>query len=238
MDATDNSRPLDGSLPSMRIERQTAPVRTLAASALRSAIAERRFKPGDRLRERELCALVGVSRTSVREALRQLEAEGLVAVTPQGPIVATISSEEAAELYEVRAVLEGLAGRLAAERATDADKAKLSEVVAQLESVPADEAETLVHLKERFYQVLFDAAGNHSVSQILAGLRARINFLRMTSLSEPDRLEEAIQELHAVVGAISDGDLDGAERACRQHVSNAGSVVGRLLALGASDEQP
>lgn len=215
---------------SMRVKREAAPVRVQVANALRRAIAEQRFKPGDRLRERELCDLTGVSRTSVREALRQLEAEGLVEVTTQGPIVARITPDEAAELYQVRAVLEGLAGRLAAGRATADHIEQLTAIIQQLEvAYRVGEYSDLIGLKDRFYDVLFDAAGNAEVTRILDGLRARVNYLRMTSLSESSRRDATIEELYEVVGAIEAGDGEAAEAACQRHVANAGRVVARLL---------
>ena len=88
-------------------------LRRLVEDKLRGAIASGRFQPGQRLVERELCELVGVGRTSIREALRQLEAEGLVHSIPnRGPVVSTISVAEARELYAVRALLEGDAAEL------------------------------------------------------------------------------------------------------------------------------
>jgi DNA-binding GntR family transcriptional regulator len=87
----------------LQIVRKSATLRLLVEDKLRSAIATGRFKPGQRLIERELCELTGVGRTSIREALRQLEAEGLVTTIPhRGPSVSTISLDEARQLYSVR----------------------------------------------------------------------------------------------------------------------------------------
>ena len=88
----------------------TAPLRREIETRLRTAIVAGRFKPGDRLIEREMCELLGVSRASLREALRQLEAEELVKIVPhRGPVVSDVTVEEAEQLYDVRAMLEGLA---------------------------------------------------------------------------------------------------------------------------------
>src|SRR5580658_6629334 len=96
----------------LQIVRKSATLRLLVEDKLRSAIASGRFKPGQRLIERELCELTGVGRTSIREALRQLEAEGLVTVAShRGPSVTKITADEAKHLYAVRALLEGYAGR-------------------------------------------------------------------------------------------------------------------------------
>ena len=96
---------------SLRIE-DVPTVRAMVARKLREAIMSGTLKPGQRLVERELCELTGVSRPSIREALRLLEADGLVNTVPhRGPMVSTISLEEAKQLYAARAVLEGFAGR-------------------------------------------------------------------------------------------------------------------------------
>ena len=103
---------------SLRVKRNNITLRQQVLDVLRNAILEARFKPGDRLIERELCELTGVSRTSVREALRHLESEGLVRNIPnKGPTVATVGLEEAQQIYEMREALEGQAGRLFAQRA-------------------------------------------------------------------------------------------------------------------------
>src|SRR5512146_1240513 len=103
-----------------QVERVAAPLREQVSDLLRREIVSMRLQPGQRLVERELIERIGVSRTTVREALRELAAEGLVTTIPQkGAIVAIPSPKEAAEVYEVRALLEGLA---ASEFATNADE--------------------------------------------------------------------------------------------------------------------
>src|SRR5689334_11856309 len=100
------------------IVRIAAPIREQIEQQLRQAITSGHFRPGDRLIERELCTLFGVSRASLREALRQLEGDGLLTNIPhKGLVVATMTKEQAFDVYQVRAVLEGLAGRLFAEQA-------------------------------------------------------------------------------------------------------------------------
>src|SRR5262247_14034 len=118
----------------MRVVRNTVTLRQQVLEVLRSAILNFQFKPGDRLIERELCELTGVSRTSVREALRHLESEGLVESLPnKGPIVATLDLRQAGQIFEVRAALEGMAGRLFAERATQAQRENLRAALVALE---------------------------------------------------------------------------------------------------------
>ena len=95
---------------SFKVARVAAPLRQSVIASLRSAIAAGRFKAGDRLTERDVCEMTGVSRTLVREAFRQLESEGLITVVPnRGPVVSRVTPEQAEGIYQVRRVLEGLA---------------------------------------------------------------------------------------------------------------------------------
>lgn len=112
---------VSGETTPFTITHVAAPVREQVGSQLRQAIVSGQLAPGTRLIERELCTLLGVSRTSLREALRHLEGDGLVTNIPhKGMVVSTITWEEAEEIYEVRAVVEGLAGRLCADKPTPA----------------------------------------------------------------------------------------------------------------------
>ena len=110
-------------------------LREQVAAKLRNAIAMGQFRPGERLVERELCEMTGVSRTSVREALRELEGDGLITTVPhRGPSVAVVTLDQARSIYEVRAVLEALAAKLFAENATDDDIGALRKATLDLKS--------------------------------------------------------------------------------------------------------
>ncbi|MGH3003467.1 MAG: GntR family transcriptional regulator, partial [Gaiellaceae bacterium] len=138
-----------------RVERVAAPLREQVLDLLRREIVELRFQPGQRLVERELIERLGVSRTTIREALRELAAEGLVTSIPQkGSIVAVPSSKEAAEVYEVRALLEGAAARQFTERATEVHLASLRGAFAAVElAARADDPKALLTAKDQFYEV-------------------------------------------------------------------------------------
>ncbi len=198
---------------------------------LRAAIAKGLFKPGQRLVERELCELIGVGRTSIREALRQLEAEGLVQTIPhRGPIVSSISAQEARQLYEIRALLEGYAGRQFAERKDpQAVKALDKTVKALVKAVKGNEQLALIEAKSQFYKVLMGGAENVFVTQMLTGLHNRITLLRLTSMTQPGRLARSIAEIGDIYDAIAAGDGDAAEKACRLHIQEAAKVALAVL---------
>ncbi|BCB90013.1 GntR family transcriptional regulator [Phytohabitans suffuscus] len=216
---------------SLRVESVATPVRSQVVEKLRRAIVEQRFASGERLREKELCELTGVSRTSVREALCHLQAENLVELIPhRGPIVARITPAQAREVYEVRTALEGLAARLFATRATGERVAALAAVVDEMaQDVAAGRTAHLVSLKDRFYDALFAGAGNSEVERMVGTLRARVTVLRGRTLASPGRAEETLKEIRAIVAAIADRDPDRAEAACRAHVVAAARLALDLL---------
>ncbi|MBP0446978.1 GntR family transcriptional regulator [Roseomonas sp. SSH11] len=218
--------PNDGSL---RITPR--PVRRQVEDRLREAIVSGRFMPGDHLSDRMLCDLFGVSRSVIREAVRLLEAEGLVDVVPnRGPFVSFLSPAEATQIYEVRAVLEALAGRGFAERASDAEISELRGVFEELAAAgPAADRVALLGLKRRFYEVLLRGCRNAYVARMLDQVLNRNSQLRATTLSDPERLPHTIAEMRRIVEAIERRDHEGTWEACRDHVMQAARVALRIL---------
>ena len=211
----------------LQVERQTVSLRLQVEEKLRQAIADGRFKPGDRLVERELCRLIGVGRTSIREALRQLEAEGLVTSYPhRGPVVTVISFAEADQLYKVRAILEGFAGQLFAERGSDGEIAALEKAVSDFERAIEDgNGPRLAIAKNAFYDCLMTGSGNIFARQMLTSLHNRINLLRMTSMNQPGRLRHSLAEIKEIAVAIGKRDGPRAASACKYHIEQAAKVA-------------
>lgn len=206
-----------------QVERVAAPLREQVSDILRKEIVEMRLRPGQRLVERELIERLGVSRTTIREALRQLAAEGLVRTIPQkGAIVAVPSWKEAAEVYEVRALLEGAAAREFAERASDEQVAALKRALADAERfAKADDPGGMLAAKGAFYEVFFDGADNATIRQIIEGLQARVAVLRAASLFAPDRPKQSVIEIRAIVDAVERRDPQAAADAATFHVRQA-----------------
>lgn len=215
----------------MRVER-SAPIHKQVADHLRLAVADLRLRPGALLIERELCEATGASRPSVREALRQLESEGLVVSMPgKGTRVAALSVDEARHVYQVRGVLEGLAGRLFAMSAGEQERSDLRRVVESIENA-LDRPDQLLEAKNAFYAVLLRGAHNPVAEQMLSALHRRVTLLRATSLARQGRPAESIREITRILQAIEARDGDAADRACREHVRNA-----ELAALGYNQEE-
>src|SRR5690606_19865131 len=118
----------------LQVRRESSSLRQLATDRLRDAVLSGAFQPGTKLVERDLCEMLGVSRTVLREALQHLGAEGLITSVPhKGPVVATISAKEAQDIYAVRTALEALAGEGFALHASEDQIAKLREALNKLE---------------------------------------------------------------------------------------------------------
>lgn len=217
--------------PEFTISRIAAPVREQVEQRLRQAILTGHFRPGDRLIERELCMLLGVSRTSLREALRQLEGDGLVTNIPhKGMVVASMTLQEAKEVYQVRAVVEGLAGRLFAEQATPDLRVELSAAMSEIEAALEDgNLNNLVTTKERFYQILLSGCGNHHATILLQSLHDRIAFLRTLTLAQPERATQSVAEMRRILKAILAQDGQAACRACIHHVEQAQAWAAMVL---------
>lgn len=187
--------------------------------------------------ERELVAQLGVSRTVVREALRQLESEGLVSADGgRGPVVRELTLAEARDLYCIRAVLEGLAARLCAEHAGVDEIRRLQQTLKQTASAyEAGDPDEVLRLKNRFYDVLLDGAGSPTLSGMLASLHGRISRWRAMGLSHPKRSPkrstESLKALRAVVASIKAHDGNRAEALMREEVMRAAAEAARLVQL-------
>jgi GntR family transcriptional regulator, trigonelline degradation regulator len=217
------------------IAKAAAPLRRQVLHELRQSIISGRLNPGERLVERELIAMMGVSRTVIREALRQLESEGLVAIIPnKGPVVRTLTSEEARELYVIRAVLEGLAARLFIEHAEDSHIDQLDGALQQVaKAYQTDDPEKILESKNGFYDVLFTGSKSQTLSSMIALLHGRIRRWRGIGLSHPQRSkrrqQESLSNLRAMVQAVRARDAGLAERTIREEVDKAAAEVDRLL---------
>src|SRR5258708_31833415 len=171
------------------IHKSAAPLRRQVLDKLRQSIIAGRLAPGARLIERELIAMMGVSRTVIREALRQLEAEGLVDVVPnRGAIVRELTVEEARDLYAIRALLEGLAARMFVAKAGPEEIAALGrELKATTAAYRRRDPEETIVTKNRFSEALFTGAKSETLSTMLATLMARVWRWRALGLSHPRR---------------------------------------------------
>ncbi|MCR8725264.1 GntR family transcriptional regulator [Frigidibacter sp. ROC022] len=178
------------------------------------------YRPGDRLVEVELAERFGVSRTPIREALQRLETQSMLTRDGRSLIVASLDHNQMAELYVVRAELEGLAARLAARHATPEEIRVLAEMVAEDRALLGD-PEALSRANRRFHSQIHRASHNAFLVQQLGLVHRSMALLATTSLAVEGRGAAALAEHERIVEAIAAGDGDTATEALKAHISKA-----------------
>ena len=197
-----------------------------AYHAIRGLIVSLELAPGALIDERELIERLGIGRTPVREALRRLALEQLVEVYPRrGMFVTPVDVRALARLSEVRAVLEPAAARLAAERATDADREELALLLSELDAGGSE----LIDLDERIHRAVYRAAHNDLLAVTLEQYYVLALRIWSLALDRAVELEAAVAEHRALLAAIHDGDGERAEETMRAHVENFEQAMHRVL---------
>lgn len=208
------------------LTQESAPLRRKIVLALREAIELGELQPGSRLIEKDLCRVLGVSRTALREALRELQAEKIITAVPRGVFVSEISDAEAANIYRVRAALESLVAEQFADLATEMDAHQLEKALGHLEAAyKADDFKRIITAKKKFYNVICAGARNLIVRDILDHLSTRINQLRSTSRSNATRGEQSLAELKRLAGALFDRNPKAARAAALKHIDAAAKTA-------------
>jgi DNA-binding GntR family transcriptional regulator len=194
---------------------------------LRSAIVKGHFSPGERFVERALTERLHVSRTPIREAIKRLEQEGLVVCYPhRGCFVRSPSFDEARQAYEMRRVAEGVAGELAATRATEAELRSIQELVAATRlQLEAGDREELLLRNDEFHQLQVLGAKNAFLEQHLKTVWAYVDLVRSRWWMEADRALATQREHEAIVEALVARDPILARERNVKHVDNAWKVV-------------
>lgn len=217
----------------IQIDRNTPSLREKTTQALREAILQLHFKPGQRLVERQLCAETGVSRTCIRESLRLLEAEGLVnRADTKGIFVATISPAEAREIYEVRGALEPECARMFAARASDREIEDLGRALARIEkALSRKPVSDYVEALDAFYDVLLRGARNEVARSMLRTLRARMNYLRARTaqVAEIGRKLETLELLRGICDSAARRDAETMARRCRDFVRRSADYAAAVI---------
>lgn len=223
------------------VKKRAAPLRRDVVDALRKAIVDGRLAPGSRLVERQLIDMTGVSRTVIREALRQLESESIVETVPnKGPIVRRLTRAEALDLYAIRAVLEGLAARMFVASASDSHIVALKDALDRtVTAYEAGDPDDILSVKNEFYGILFAGAGSEILSSMIGGLHARIWRWRALGLGHPKRSpkrsKQSVAAMRSLYDALKRRDADRAESVARREVTNARVEIMRILGETVAD---
>jgi GntR family transcriptional regulator, trigonelline degradation regulator len=212
---------------------EPATLRQQTVATLREALLNDVFKPGEQLVERKLADLTGVSRTSIREALSQLEAEGLVTrVSGKGMIVTRLSEDEALRVYEARAILESAIARLFVQRATDDEVDELAGRIAEAEATNGpDRARLHAEKLDAISDLIMEGARNEIMRQMASVLRARVTYLRTVTsrVASVERRRETMVLLKGILDAFRTRNSDLAERLTRAYVERSAAFATAVL---------
>lgn len=181
------------------------------------------YKENDELRENTIGKELGVSRTPVREALRQLELEGLVTIIPnRGAYVTGISHKDIWDIYVIRSMLEGLCARWAVEHITDAQLDELEETILlsefQMKKESGFSAEQIAALDGRFHSILYEASGSRILGHVLTDFHNYVQTARRSSVVSEERARKSIREHRQILRTIRDRDEEMAEQLANEHI--------------------
>ncbi len=196
---------------------------------LRESILQGDYKPGQRLPQKELTEQLDMSPTPIREAFRILEAEGLLERVPyKGAYVAEVSPDESEEISVIRSALEGLATKMAVPKLTAEEIEKLEALVAEMED--AWRQMSIGRLRRsnyRFHALIYHKAESRRLSDMIISLWPQ--FATDALWMIPGRAERSIQQHHALLEKIREGDAEGAADLMSDHIVTAGKSIARFL---------
>lgn len=205
-------------------EYQDLSLRGKVFQKIRDDILKGKYEENEELREITLGKELGVSRTPVREALRQLELEGLVKIIPnKGAYVTGITGKDVSDIYVIRSLLEGLCARWATEHITEEQIDKLEEIILLSEyhvNKKKELATQVTKLDSEFHEVLYEASNSRILEHVLSDFHKYVQLARKTSVTNQDRAEKSIAEHKEILQAIKDKDADKAERLANEHIMN------------------
>ena len=206
------------------------------ADLLRDLIIRAELAPGARIVERALCEQLHVSRTPLREALKLLEAEGLVEISQnKGARIMSFTPAEAASLFEVIAGLESLAAELATARMTAEDLARLEALHTRMRGhYERREKDPYFELNSEIHDTLVRCSGNPILIATHAGLMLRARRGRYMAIIDPLRWDEAVGEHEALLAALRRGDGETARQVWRRHLVRTGESVSAVLSASAA----
>lgn len=203
------------------------PLREVVFRALRNAIVQGEFQPGERLMEVTIANKLGVSRTPVREAIRMLELEGLVVMIPRkGAEVANITVKDLKDALEVRMAIEALSVRLACKRIDEKGKEELKQVcIAFREAINSKLVPAIVEADEVFHNTIYKLSQNPRLINIAQNLREQVYRYRVEYVKDFSYHDNLVTEHDQITNAILLGDADTAERVMNEHIYNQEQIV-------------
>jgi len=183
------------------------------------------YQENDELRENTIAAELGVSRTPVREALRQLELEGLVKMIPnKGAFVTGITANDVKDIYAIRSMLEGMCARWATEYITEEQIEDLEEIILlseyHVKKAKGEKSQQVTELDGKFHEILYNASNSRILNHVLSDFHKYVRMARKASVANPERAEKSIEEHKHILEALKNRDADQAEYWANTHMMN------------------
>jgi DNA-binding GntR family transcriptional regulator len=206
-------------------EYQDYSLRSKVFHRLKEDILNGVYKENDELRENTIAKQLGVSRTPVREALRQLELEGLVRIIPnRGAFVTGITAADVKDIYAVRSMLEGLCARWATEYISEKQLDELEEIIIlsefHVKKAKGEKSQQVTELDGKFHEILYDASNSRILKHVLSDFHKYVRLARESSVAKQSRAEKSIEEHRGILEAIRNKDADKAEMLANEHIMN------------------
>ena len=183
------------------------------------------YRENEELRENTIANELGVSRTPVREALRQLELEGLVKMIPnKGAFVTGITADDVKDIYAIRSLLEGLCARWATEHITEKQIEELEEIILlseyHVKKAHGEKSQQVAELDSKFHEVLYNASNSRILNHVLSDFHKYVRMARKASVANPERAEKSIEEHKRILEALKNKDAESAESWATEHMMN------------------
>lgn len=183
------------------------------------------YRENEELRENTIANELGVSRTPVREALRQLELEGLVKMIPnKGAFVTGITAEDVKDIYAIRSSLEGLCARWATEHITEKQIEELEEIILlseyHVKKAHGEKSQQVAELDSKFHEVLYNASNSRILNHVLSDFHKYVRMARKASVANPERAEKSIEEHKRILEALKNKDAESAQAWAIEHMMN------------------
>ncbi len=214
-------------------------LREKIVESIREAIIRGELKAGEHVAESDIAERLGISRTPVREAFRQLESEGFLTVTPRrGAVVSPVTEKDVMEFYAIKSILEGYAARIATEKLTARDIRRMEELNNQIaDFVRKGDSKACYRTHNEFHEIFVRACGNEKLTKLVHNLVQQFQRFRI-SLHVAGKIEHSIEQHRAIVKAFEARDADLAERLVRENAEVGGkTLIREVLDREATAEQ-
>ncbi len=194
---------------------------------IKDSIISGRLSPGERVPEADIAESLGISRTPIREAFRQLESEGFITVAPRkGAVVSSITDKDVSEFYAIKSLLEGYAARKACKKFKEKDIKKLETLNEHMKKcADKDDVKGFFKLDNQFHELFLNACGNDKLSTLAHKLVQQFERFRVTALSIPGRLTTSIKQHEDIVAAFKDGNADLVEVLVRANAEKSAEFL-------------